>query len=250
VKKLFTQGMVIRNGQKMSKSVGNVVAADDVADKHGADSARLFALFAAPPEKDVDWIDAGVDGVYRFLGRVYRFVTRNIGAPGGDGSADAAVLRKLHQTLERVTEDFDTRWHFNTSIALMMELVNVLYEKEKQISGAAMGQCLRILTLMLSPFAPYVSQELWAEMGNEGPVMRQSWPAFDAELARESEVEVPVQINGKLRARIQVAAGLDKAALEAAARADEKVQALLDGSTIVKVIAVPDKMVNFVVKGS
>ncbi|HEY4085458.1 MAG TPA: leucine--tRNA ligase [Bryobacteraceae bacterium] len=250
VKKLFTQGMVIRNGQKMSKSVGNVVPADDVADKHGADSARLFALFAAPPEKDVDWIDAGVDGVYRFLGRVYRFVTRNIGAPGGDGSADAAVLRKLHQTLERVTEDFDTRWHFNTSIALMMELVNVLYEKEKQISAAAMEQCLRILTLMLSPFAPYVSQELWAEMGNDGAVMKQSWPAFDAELARESEVEVPVQINGKLRGRVHVAAGLDKAALEAAARGDDKVQALLAGSTIVKVIAVPDKMVNFVVKGS
>ncbi|HVW11485.1 MAG TPA: leucine--tRNA ligase, partial [Bryobacteraceae bacterium] len=250
VKKLFTQGMVIRNGQKMSKSVGNVVPADEVADKHGADSARLFALFAAPPEKDVDWIDAGVDGVYRFLGRVYRFVTRNIGAPGGDGSADAVVLRKLHQTLQRVTEDFDTRWHFNTSIALMMELVNVLYDKEKQISAAAMGQCLRILTLMLSPFAPYVTQELWAEMGNDGPVMKQSWPAFDAELARESEVEVPVQINGKLRARIQVAAGLDKAALEAAARGDDKVQALLAGSTIVKVIAVPDKMVNFVVKGS
>ncbi len=250
VKKLFTQGMVIRNGQKMSKSVGNVVPADDVADKHGADSARLFALFAAPPEKDVDWIDAGVDGVYRFLGRVYRFVTRNIGTPGGDGSADAVVLRKLHQTLERVTEDFDTRWHFNTSIALMMELVNVLYDKEKQISAAAMGQCLRILTLMLSPFAPYVTQELWAEMGNDGPIMKQSWPAFDAELARESEVEVPVQINGKLRARIQVAAGLDKGALEVAARGDEKVQALLGGSTIVKVIAVPDKMVNFVVKGS
>jgi len=148
-----------------------------------------------------------------------------------------------------VTEDFDTRWHFNTSIALMMELVNVLYEKEKQISAAAMGQCLRILTLMLSPFAPYVSQELWAEMGNDGAILKQSWPAFDAELARESEVEVPVQVNGKLRARIQVAAGLDKGALEAAARSDEKVQALLAGSTIVKVIAVPDKMVNFVVKG-
>jgi leucyl-tRNA synthetase len=227
-----------------------VVPADDVADKHGADSARLFALFAAPPEKDVDWIDAGVDGVYRFLGRVYRFVTRNIGGPGGDGSADAAVLRKLHQTLERVTEDFNTRWHFNTSIALMMELVNVFYEKEKQVSAAAMEQCLRILTLMLSPFAPYVSQELWAEMGNDGAVMKQSWPAFDAELARESELEVPVQINGKLRARIQVPAGLDRAGLEAAARGDDKVQALLAGSTVVKVIAVPDKMVNFVVKGS
>jgi leucyl-tRNA synthetase len=248
VKKLFTQGMVIRNGQKMSKSVGNVVAADDVADKHGADSARLFALFAAPPEKDVDWIDAGVEGVYRFLGRVYRYVTRNIDVPGGDGSADADVLRKLHQTLQRITEDFDSRWHFNTSIALMMELVNVLYEKESRISAAAMRQCVEVLTLMLSPFAPYVTQELWEEMGNKGPVIKQSWPAFDANLARATEVEIPVQINGKLRTRVSVPVGLDKAALEDAARADEKVQALIEGATVVKVIAVPDKLINFVIK--
>jgi len=248
VKKLFTQGMVIRNGQKMSKSVGNVVAADDVADKHGADSARLFALFAAPPEKDVDWIDAGVEGVYRFLGRVYRFVTRNVDAPGGDGTADADVLRKLHQTLQRITEDFDTRWHFNTSIALMMELVNVLYEKESRVSAAAMRQCVEILTLMLSPFAPYVTQELWEEMGGKGAVIKQSWPAFDLNLARATEVEIPVQINGKLRTRINVPVGLHKAALENAARADEKVQSLLEGVTVVKVIAVPEKLINFVVR--
>jgi leucyl-tRNA synthetase len=225
-----------------------VVAADDVADKHGADSARLFALFAAPPEKDVDWIDAGVEGVYRFLGRVYRYATRNAGAPGGNGSADAAVLRKLHQTLRRITEDFDSRWHFNTSIASMMELVNVLYEKEAGISAAAMLQCLEILTLMLAPFAPYVTQELWEEMGREGPVVKQSWPAYDADLARATDVEIPVQINGKLRTRIVVPVGLDKAGLESAARADEKVGALLDGCTVVKVVAVPEKLINFVVR--
>jgi leucyl-tRNA synthetase len=248
VKKLFTQGMVIRNGQKMSKSVGNVVAADDVADKHGADSARLFALFAAPPEKDVDWIDAGVEGVYRFLGRVYRFVTRNVDAPGGDGSADADVLRKLHQTLQRITEDFDTRWHFNTSIALMMELVNVLYDREQNISVTAMRQCLEVLTLMLSPFAPYVTQELWEQMGNPGSVIKQCWPVFNAGLARATDVEIPVQINGKLRTRISVPVGFDKGALENAARGDEKVQALLDGSTVVKVIAIPEKLINFVIR--
>jgi leucyl-tRNA synthetase len=248
VKKLFTQGMVIRNGQKMSKSLGNVVAADDVADKHGADTARLFALFAAPPEKDVDWIDAGVEGVYRFLGRVYRYATRNAGSPGGDGSADADVLRKLHQTLQRITEDFDTRWHFNTSIALMMELVNVLYEKESYISAPAMRHCLEILTLMLSPFAPYVTQELWEELGNTGPVIKQPWPVFNPDLARATNVEIPVQINGKLRARISVSVGLDKSALEGAARKDDKVQTLLDGSAVVKVIAVPDKLINFVIR--
>ena len=248
VRKMFTQGMVIRNGAKMSKSLGNVVPADDVADKHGADSARLFALFAAPPEKDVDWIDAGVEGVYRFLGRVYRFATRNVGAYGGDGSADAKALRKLHQTLRRITEDFDSRWHFNTSIAAMMELVNELYAEEPQVSAPVMADILRIFSLMIAPFAPYIAQELWAEQGREGPVFKQAWPAFDSELARETEIEVPVQINGKIRARIVVAPGLNKAALEAAAMADPRVREQLEGKTVVKVVAVPDKLVNLVVK--
>ncbi len=248
VKKLFTQGMVIRNGAKMSKSVGNVVPADDVADKYGADTARLFALFAAPPEKDVDWIDAGVEGIYRFLSRVYRYATRNIGTPGGDGTADAKVLRKAHQVLQKVTEDFDSRWHFNTSIAAMMELTNDLYSEEAKISAAAMEQVITIFVFLLAPFAPYLAQEIWAELGKEGPVFRQSWPAFSPELARETDVEIPVQVNGKIRARFTVPTGLDKAALEAAARADEKVIAALEGKTIVKVIAVPDKLVNIVVK--
>jgi leucyl-tRNA synthetase len=173
-----------------------------------------------------------------------------VDASGGDGSADADVLRKLHQTLQRITEDFDSRWHFNTSIALMMELVNVLYEKEQHISAAAMRQCLEILTLMLSPFAPYVTQELWEEMGHKGPVIKESWPSFDANLARAYVVEIPVQINGKLRARISVPAGLDKAALENAARIDEKVAPLLAGSTVMKVIAVPEKLINFVIKAN
>jgi leucyl-tRNA synthetase len=248
VKKLFTQGMVIRNGTKMSKSVGNVVPADDVADKYGADTARLFALFAAPPEKDVDWIDAGVEGIYRFLSRVYRYATRNIGTPGGDGTSDAKVLRKAHQVLQKITEDFDSRWHFNTSIAAMMELTNDLYAEEAKISAAAMEQVITIFVFLLAPFAPYLAQEIWAELGKEGPVFRQAWPAFNPDLARETDVEIPVQVNGKIRARFTVPTGLDKAALEAAARADEKVIAALEGKTIVKVIAVPDKLVNIVVK--
>jgi leucyl-tRNA synthetase len=248
VKKLFTQGMVIRNGAKMSKSVGNVVPADDVANKYGADTARLFALFAAPPEKDVDWIDAGVEGIYRFLGRVYRFVTRNIGAPGGSGSADTKVLRKVHQVLRKITEDFDSRWHFNTSIAAMMELVNELYAEEANISAAAMSQTIGILTFLLAPFAPYLAQEMWEEQGKEGAVFRQPWPAYSSELAKETETEIPVQINGKIRARIVVPAGLDKAALEEAARSDDKVKALIEGKTIAKLIAVPEKLVNIVVK--
>jgi leucyl-tRNA synthetase len=130
----------------------------------------------------------------------------------------------------------------------MMELVNVLYAEETRISAKAMRQCLEILTLMLAPFAPYVTQELWEQMGGTGPVIKQSWPAFDSDLARATDVEIPVQINGKLRTRIGVGVGLDKAALEAAARADEKVQALLDGYTVAKVIAVPEKLINFVIR--
>jgi leucyl-tRNA synthetase len=248
VRKMFTQGMVIRNGQKMSKSVGNVVPADDVADKYGADTARLFALFAAPPEKDVDWIDAGVEGIYRFLGRVYRFATRNIVAPGGDGSADAKVLRKVHQTLRRITEDFDSRWHFNTSIAAMMEVVNELYAEEPRISAAAMRDILHIFSLMIAPFAPYLAQELWEEQSEVGPVFKQPWPAYNAELARETEIEIPVQINGKIRARIVVVPDLDQAALESAVMADAKVGAQLEGRTIIKIISVPGKLVNIVLK--
>ena len=251
VARMFTQGMVIRNGAKMSKSKGNVVPADEVADKHGADTARLFALFAAPPEKDVDWIDSSVEGIYRFLGRVYRFATRNLPVvePGGDGSADVKILRKLHQTLKKITHDFDTRWHFNTSISAIMELVNEMYLEESHISSAAMAQTLRILTLMMAPFAPYVAQELWEEQGGDGPVFKQDWPDFDPDLARESEVEIVVQINGKVRARLIVPPGTDANGLTSIARDDEKVQALLAGKTVVKIIAVPDKLINFVIKG-
>lgn len=249
VKKLFTQGMVVRNGAKMSKSKGNVVPADDIAEMRGADTARMFALFAAPPEKDVDWNDAGVDGIYRFLGRIYRFATRNVPAPAtGDGAADTKILRKLHQTLERITIDFDHRWHFNTSIAAMMELVNELYAEEARISQATLTTAIRTLTLMIAPFAPYLAQELWEEQGNSGPVFKQEWPKFDAELAKETEVEIPVQINGKLRARIHVPAGTGAAELGQLAQADEKVKALMEGKAIVKVIAVADKLVNLVVK--
>ena len=189
VRKLFTQGMVIRNGSKMSKSKGNVVPADEVADKHGADTARMFALFAAPPERDVDWIDAGVEGIYRFLGRIYRFATRNLPvAQGrGDGSADAKVLGKLHRTLKKITDDFDSRWHFNTSIAAIMELVNEMYLEESRISPAAMEQALRILTLMRAPFAPYLAQELWEEQGGSRPCVQTAMARLRSRsLTRES----------------------------------------------------------------
>jgi leucyl-tRNA synthetase len=158
------------------------------------------------------------------------------------------ILRHVHQTLRRITDDFDSRWHFNTSIAAIMELVNEMYLEEARLSPAAMGQTIQILTLMLAPFAPHLAQELWEEQGGAGPVFKQTWPDFDPDLARESEVEIVVQINGKVRARLIVPAGTDAQGLTSMAEDDDKIQALVEGKTVVKVIAVPDKLINLVVK--
>ena len=248
-RRLFTQGMVLNEGVKMSKSKGNVIGADMVAEKYGADTARLFVLFAAPPEKEVDWRAEGVEGIYRFLGRVYRFVTRHVGQTSDSpGASDRIVLRKLHQTLKKITEDFESRWHFNTCIASIMELVNVLYAEEANISAAALAEVSEKLALMLAPFAPYLSQEIWEELGQEGPVFRQCWPAFDAELAQEEEAEIVVQVNGKLRSRIHAPFGTPAEELERRALADGKAQPFLAGKKVVKVITVPDKLVNIVVR--
>ena len=253
--RLFTQGMVIKDGKKMSKSVGNVVSADEMAEKYGTDTARLFALFAAPPEKDLDWQFSGVEGAYRFLARVYRFVTRHAGAArsassrGAATDADRRALRKLHQTIGRITIDFDSRWHFNTSVAALMELMNELTASEAEISPGAMAGILENLVLLLAPFAPYLAEEMWEELGRTGPVFKQTWPEADPELAREDEVEVVVQVNGKVRSRILAALGTAKETLEAQALADERVRPFLDGKPIVKIVTVPDKLVNIVVKG-
>jgi leucyl-tRNA synthetase len=249
IKRLFTQGMVIKDGAKMSKSKGNVVSADQMIERFGADTGRIFELFAAPPEKEMDWTDAGANGAYSFLGRVYRFVTRNIGQGQPEPTdADRKVLRKLHQTLHRITSDFESRWHFNTSIAALMELMNVLIEKEKQISRPVMADVLEKLTLMLEPFAPYLSEELWEEQGKAAPVFHHAWPEYDPELARDEEAEIVIQINGKVRGRVYVAFGTPQETLEKQAMSDAKIQPLLDGKQIVKVIVVPDKLVNIVIK--
>ncbi len=247
--RLFNQGMVIKDGAKMSKARGNVISIDEMVERFGADTGRVFELFAAPPEKEMDWTDAGANGAYGFLGRVYRFVTRNVGqGQAGPTEADRKVLRKLHQTLQRTTDDFESRWHFNTSIAALMELMNVLIEHEKQISVPVMAEVLEKTTLMLEPFAPYLAEELWEEQGKTGPLFYHAWPVYDPELAREDEAEIVIQINGKVRGRIYVAFGTPREALEKHAMGDAKIQPLLDGKQVVKVIVVPDKLVNIVVK--
>jgi leucyl-tRNA synthetase len=249
IKRMFTQGMVIKDGAKMSKSKGNVVSADEMIEKFGADTGRVFEMFAVPPEKEMDWTDAGASGAYNFLGRVYRFVTRNVGqGVPAPGDADRRVLRKLHQTLQKITEDFENRWHFNTSIAALMELMNELLDAEKQISAPVMVDVLEKLALMLEPFAPYLAEELWEEQGRKGPVFHHAWPAYDPALAQEDEAEVVIQVNGKVRGRIYTAFGTPREALERNAMGDAKIQPLLIGKQVVKVIVVPDKLINIVLR--
>jgi leucyl-tRNA synthetase len=261
VHRLFTQGMVIKDGAKMSKSKGNVVSPDEMVARFGADSARMYALFAAPPDRDLDWQEDGVAGVSRFLARVWRLVTKyapvaRSGAQISSTTQDrgaAALLRKLHQTIAKITLDFEGRWHFNTCVAAIMELVNEIQATNAQLAAGeipapVVRELLRTLVLLLAPFAPYLAAELWEELGEKGAVLRAPWPVSDPELARENELEIPVQINGKLVTVVRVAADADAKAIEAAALAGEKVQSRTAGKTVVKIIVVPGKLVNLVVK--
>ena len=256
--RLFTQGMVIKDGAKMSKSKGNVVSPDLMIERYGADATRMYALFAAPPDRDLEWQEEGVAGISRFLGKVYRLTTKYgaVRAADGRGAESAAgleLLRKLHQTIGKITQDFSGRWHFNTSISSIMILVNEITAKEAamdagEISDAVIAEVFRGLTLLLAPFAPFLAAELWQQMGHEGAVFRTAWPVVNEELAKEAELEIPVQANGKLVTVVKVAAGSDEAVVKAAALADAKVMARIEGKTLVKVIVVPGKLVNLVVK--
>ncbi len=251
VRRLFTQGMVIRDGRKMSKNLGNVVSPDELVERFGSDTARMFALFAAPPDRDLDWQDEGVEGMSRFLKRVHRFISRNAregvaASTDIQGDADRQALRKLHQTIRRVTADFESRWHFNTSIASIMELTNEFHALETKLSPGVMQAGMQGLTLLLSPFAPHLADELWYLLRQEGPILDAEWPAADSELASEDNVEVVVQVNGKLRDRLTVPKGLPGEELSQRARETERIRAFIEGKTIRKVIAVPDRLVNFV----
>jgi leucyl-tRNA synthetase len=259
VERLFTQGMVIKDGAKMSKSLGNTVSPDEMVARYGADAARLYSLFAAPPDRDLDWQDSGIEGIQRFLGRVYRFFVHNPQTGGHHGVAEKlspearAIQRKMHQTIKRVSDDFQGRWHFNTCISAIMELVNALYGAEDAIAKNAIPRSLlrqvqRNVVLLLAPFAPYLAHELWEMLGESPTLLTAPWPKYDAELAKEEEIEIPVQINGKLRSRIVVPADATEEFVLARALADEKVQAAIAGKSIVKRIYVPGKMLNLVVK--
>ena len=334
--RLFTQGMVLKGGEAMSKSKGNVVGAIDMAEKYGADTGRLYTLFAAPPEKDLEWSEESIEGAWRFLNRVYRVVEKHAGAgtvessklkveskgeeknvsaevtedaefaeeerkretqdPGAKPAPGAPVtqdkkpkdspfaegakgrppegaetpraqsgvtvaqealterekglLRKAHQTVRRVTQDFETRWHFNSAIAQIMELTNAIYAAEpleENLRPEVRKEVLELVTLMLAPMSPHLAEELWEMLGHSDGLWNAGWPAFNPELAKDEEVEIVVQVNGKVRGKVKVAAGASQEEVLKLAQADAGVAAHLAGKTVRKVIFVGDKLLNIVV---
>jgi leucyl-tRNA synthetase len=260
IARLFTQGMVQKGGVAMSKSRGNVVGAEDMAQKYGADTGRLYTLFAAPPEKDLEWSEESIEGSWRFLNRVYRLIERHGNAVRGvkDAKVDATaaslkermLLRKVHQTLRRVTSDFETRWHFNSAIALIMELTNDIYGQEPLEQGVrpeVRKEVLEMLTLMLAPMTPHLAEELWEMMGHTDGLWKTGWPSFNQELAREDEVEIPVQVNGRVRGKLKVAVGAAEADVVRQALALPAIALHVNGKRVVKQIYVPNKMLNLVV---
>jgi leucyl-tRNA synthetase len=267
IQRLFTQGMVLKGGVAMSKSKGNVVGAIEMAEKYGADTGRLYTLFAAPPEKDLEWSEEAIEGAWRFLNRVYRLVEKTaatdtpalaseekrdsspaLGMTGNLTNDDRALLRKAHQTLRRVSHDLEVRWHFNSSIAQIMELTNAIYALENNVGPQVRREVLEILVLMLAPITPHLAEELWGMLGHPDGLWTVNWPAFNPELAKEEEVEIVVQINGRVRAKLKVAAGASQDEVMRLANADPGLQAHLVGKTIVKLIYVQDKLLNIVVK--
>ncbi len=253
---LLTQGMVLMDGSKMSKSKGNIVSPEAIIDKFGADTARLFILFAAPPERDLEWNDQAVEGCYRFINRVWRFVYDYVQSRGCENAEAGELSRKdkdmrrlVHTTIKRVTDDAGTRFNFNTAISAIMELVNGLYQY-REVAGynkAVMAEAVDTLVLLLAPFIPHVTEELWQDLGHGESVHKQKWPVVDEAALVADEVTVIVQVNGKVRDKILMPVNLDKAETEKMVLAQPKIAEILTGKEVKKVVVVPDKLVNVVV---
>ena len=256
-KNLLTQGMVNKDGRKMSKSIGNVVSPEEIISKYGADTARLFILFAAPPERELDWSDAGVEGSYRFLNRVWRLVydfAKNWQGGSADfeikTAADKELNYVLNTTIKKVTEDVGGRFSFNTAISSIMELVNELYKyKELEDANQAfMEKAIEALVVILSPFTPHICEEMWEGLGYTESLKDVAWPVYDEAALVKDTIEIVVQINGKVKEKLNVSNNLSREDLEKEALSNDSVKALVEGKNIVKVIAVPNKLVNIVVK--
>jgi leucyl-tRNA synthetase len=263
IARLFPQGMVLKGGIAMSKSSGNVVGAVEMAERYGADTGRMYTLFAAPPEKDLEWSEEAIEGSARFLNKVYRLISKHADRLRGisydlsrQTNLDAAtakekiIVRRTHQTLKRVTNDFESRWHFNTSVSSLMQLLNDIQEQEPldvDLSPLILKRALAILVLMLSPMAPHIAEELWEMLGNSGGLSREKWPAYREDLTKEEQIEVIVQINGRLRGKILVGDGMSGDETLDLALKDPRIAMLLDGKRIVKTVVVPKKLVSIVV---
>ena len=253
---LLTQGMVLMDGSKMSKSKGNIVSPEAIIDKFGADTARLFILFAAPPERDLEWNDQAVEGCYRFINRVWRFVYDYVQSRGGENAEAGELSRKdkdmrrlVHTTIKRVTDDAGTRFNFNTAISAIMELVNGLYQYREvaDYNKVVMAEAVDTLVLLLAPFIPHVTEELWQDLGHGESVHKQKWPVVDEAALVADEVTVIVQVNGKVRDKILMPVNLDKAETEKMVLAQPKIAEILAGKEVKKVVVVPNKLVNVVV---
>ncbi len=257
---LLTQGMVLKDGAKMSKSKGNVVSPEDIIKNYGADTARLFILFAAPPERDLEWSDQGVEGCYRFLNRLWRLVVPLADNLSGisdqvlaqDLTVEERQMRRLtHQTIKKITDDISDRFNFNTAVSAIMELVNGIY-KYKEENGnhkpEVLKEAVKNLLLLLAPFAPFITEELWEAIGGKGSVHKQSWPVYDLEAMAEEEVEIVIQVNGRIKERIRINTEASAQEMSEYVLAQPRIQQLIKGKQIIKVIPVPGKLVNIVVK--
>ena len=262
---LLSQGMVVKDGAKMSKSKGNVVSDDFIREKYGADTGRLFELFAAPPEKDLEWNDQGIEGASRFLNRVWRFVLGHLdeinGAhPGGAATraahpvtpAGKAFRRALHETIRKVTDDLERDFHFNTAIAAIMELVNALYvfdvePRERVGAGeraALLPEAVETIILLLGPFCPHITEELWSQLGHPDSVFHQRWPEADPAALERDEVTVVLQVDGKVRGRLTLETDASEDRVQSLALADDKVQPWLKGRQVERVVVVPNRLVK------
>ena len=259
-KRLLTQGMVIKDGTKMSKSKGNVVDPDSLIKKYGTDTVRIFCMFAAPPERDLEWSDKGVDGAYRFMKRIWTFVFNNkdiLNKEGNDdpkdhselSAHDSQLLRKTHQSIKKVTNSIERDYHFNTAIAALMELINEAYafRQAGDLDPDVLRFCVKQVILLVAPFAPHLAEELWRETGESGSVFSEKWPVWDEEIAKEDEIQLVVQINGKVRAKLMVPAGLDDETLKEKTFAEPKIKEQINGKPLRKVIVVKSRLVNIVI---
>lgn len=253
---LLTQGMVIKDGKKMSKSVGNVVSPAEIIHKYGADTARLFILFAAPPERELDWSDQGVEGSYRFLNRVHRIVcdyTQQYQERDTNytavSKADKQMDYVMNYTIKKVSEDVGHRFNFNTAISSIMEMVNEMYKyREGNVNPALYSAAVHNLVLLLSPFTPHICEEMWEHLGNNSFIYKAQWPKYSDKALVKDTIEIVVQINGKVKEKLEVANNTGKEEMEKLATENEKIQSVISGKNVVKIIAVPNKLINIVVK--